>query len=214
MSSSKSQSNLIEENLMLRLRNIHKEYDRQGDGNQLLLNNVILNNLNLEIKDGEFVTIVGLSGCGKSTLLNILAGMDTSYKGNIYIHSKPNQESINTDRVVVFQEGALFPWLTVFQNTEFGLKIGKIPKDQRKKTIMHYYDLVQLTNFSNAFIHQLSGSMKQRVAISRGLALNPKILLMDEPFAALDVQTRKMLYKEVLKIHQETMKTILFVHRT
>src|SRR3954468_2832227 len=214
MSSSKSQSknNAISEveKLMLRLRNIHKEY-YQDNGNQLLLNHVILNNLNLDINEGEFVTIVGPSGCGKSTLLNILVGMDTAYNGEIFIDSKPIKETSNTDRVVVFQEGALFPWLTVYQNIEFGLKIAKISKDKRRKTIMDFIDLVQLSNFSNAFIHQLSGGMKQRVAIARALALNPKILLMDEPFAALDVQTRKMLYKEVLKIHQETNKTILFV---
>jgi NitT/TauT family transport system ATP-binding protein len=213
MSSSKSQSNntlFEEEKLMLRLKNIYKEY-YQDNGNQLLLNHVILNNLNLDINEGEFVTIVGPSGCGKSTLLNILAGMDTFYNGEIYIDSKPIKESANTDRVVVFQEGALFPWLTVYQNIEFGLKIAKISKDKRRKTILDFIDLVQLSNFSNAFIHQLSGGMKQRVAIARALALNPKILLMDEPFAALDVQTRKMLYKELLKIHQETNKTILFV---
>ena len=195
---------------MLRLKNIYKEYN-QDNGNHLLLYHIILNKLNLDVKEGEFVTIVGPSGCGKSTLLNILAGMDTSFKGEILVDSKPIQESSYTDRVVVFQEGALFPWLTVYQNIEFGLKIAKIPKDKRRKTIMHFIDLVQLTNFTNAFIHQLSGGMKQRVAIARALALNPKILLMDEPFAALDVQTRKMLYTEVLKIHQETSKTILFV---
>src|SRR3954449_2867720 len=214
MSSSKSQSknNAISEveKLMLRLRNIYKEY-YQDNGNQLLLNHVILNNLNLDVKEGEFVTIVGPSGCGKSTLLNILAGMDTSYNGEIYIDSKPIKESPYSDRIVVFQEGALFPWLTVYQNVEFGLKIAKIPKDKRRKTILHFIDLVQLSNFTNAFIHQLSGGMKQRVAIPVVLALMPKILLMDEPFAALDVQTRKMLYKEVLKIHQETNKTVLFV---
>jgi NitT/TauT family transport system ATP-binding protein len=214
MSSSKSQSNDLSNNegkLMLRLRNIHKEYSSQDNGNRLLLNHVILNNLNLDIKEGEFVTIVGPSGCGKSTLLNILAGMDNSFNGEIFIDSKPIKESPYSDRIVVFQEGALFPWLTVYQNIEFGLKISKISKDERRKTIMHFIDLVQLSSFSNAFIHQLSGGMKQRVAIARALALNPKILLMDEPFAALDVQTRKMLYKEVLKIHQETNKTILFV---
>ena len=200
-----------EKKSMLRLRNIYKEYNNQDNGNQLLLNHIILNNLNLDIKEGEFVTIVGSSGCGKSTLLNILDGMDTFYNGEICIDSKPIKESLYSDRIVVFQEGALFPWLTVYQNIEFGLKIAKISKDKRRKTIIDFIDLVQLSNFTNAFIHQLSGGMKQRVAIARALALNPKILLMDEPFAALDVQTRKMLYTEVLKIHQETNKTILFV---
>jgi NitT/TauT family transport system ATP-binding protein len=211
MSNSKSHgNNLSDKKLMLRLKNIYREYN-QDNGNNLLFQHIILNNLTLDVKEGEFVTIVGPSGCGKSTLLNILAGMDASYKGEILVDSKPIKESPYTDRIVVFQEGALFPWLTVYQNIEFGLKIAKMPKYQRKKTIIHFIDLVQLSNFTNAFIHQLSGGMKQRVAIARALSLNPKILLMDEPFAALDVQTRKMLYTEVLKIHQETNKTILFV---
>ncbi|MGN6614156.1 MAG: ABC transporter ATP-binding protein, partial [Candidatus Nitrosocosmicus sp.] len=182
--------------LVLRLRNVYKEYN-QDNGNHLLSSHIILNNLNLDIKEGEFVTIVGPSGCGKSTLLNILAGMDTSYNGEIYIDSKPIKESPYYYRIVVFQEGALFPWLTVYQNIEFGLKIAKISKDKRRKIILHFIDLVQLSDFTDAFIHQLSGGMKQRVAIARALAINPKILLMDEPFAALDVQTRRMLYTEV-----------------
>lgn len=212
MSNSKSQSNNFskEKKLMLRLKNIYKEYN-QDNGNHLLTQYIILNNLNLDIKEGEFVTIVGPSGCGKSTLLNILAGMDTSFKGEVFVDSKPINKSLYTDRIVVFQEGALFPWLTVYQNIEFGLKIAKVPQNQRKNTVTYYIDLVQLSNFTNAFVHQLSGGMKQRVAIARALTLNPKILLMDEPFASLDVQTRKMLYAELLNIHQETNKTILFV---
>ncbi len=197
-------------NLMVSLKNIYKEYSNGGI-NQISENHVILNNLNLEIKEGEFVTIVGPSGCGKSTLLNILGGMDPFFRGEIQIDSKPIHDSPYTDRVIVFQEGALFPWLTVYQNIEFGLKIARVSKTQREQTVMHYIDMVQLTNFSQAFIHQLSGGMKQRVAIARALALNPKILLMDEPFAALDIQTRKMLYNELLKIHQQTNKTIIFV---
>jgi NitT/TauT family transport system ATP-binding protein len=222
MSTSKSQSNNNrslfekeegeerEEGPMLGLRNVYKEYN-QDNGNHLLSSHIILNNLNLDIREGEFVTIVGPSGCGKSTLLNILAGLDTAFKGDILVDSKPINESPDRDRIVVFQEGALFPWLTVYQNIEFGLKIAKVPSNQRKIIITKYIHLVQLSNFTNAFIHQLSGGMKQRVAIARALTLNPKILLMDEPFAAFDVQTRKLLYKEVLKIQQETNKTILFV---
>jgi NitT/TauT family transport system ATP-binding protein len=198
------------EKVMLRLKNIHKEYNK-GNGNESLSNNIILNKLNLDIKEGEFVTIVGPSGCGKSTLLNLVAGMDTHYTGEILINGKPIYESPNTDRVVVFQEGALFPWLTAYKNIEFGLKIAKVPKAKRRESVMHHIRMVQLTSFAHAFIHQLSGGMKQRVAIARALALNPKILLMDEPFAALDVQTRKMLYNQLLTIHQETNKTILFV---
>ena len=198
------------EKIMLRLKNIHKEYNKDN-GNEYLSNHIILNKLNLDIKEGEFVTIVGPSGCGKSTLLNLVAGMDTQYSGEILINGKPIHESPNTDRVVVFQEGALFPWLTVYKNIEFGLKIAKVTKTKRRESVMRHIGMVQLTSFAHAFIHQLSGGMKQRVAIARALALNPKILLMDEPFAALDVQTRKMLYNQLLTIHQETNKTILFV---
>jgi NitT/TauT family transport system ATP-binding protein len=198
------------EKIMLRLKNIHKEYNKDN-GNAYLSNHIILNKLNLDIKEGEFVTIVGPSGCGKSTLLNLVAGMDTQYSGEILINGKPIYESPNTDRVVIFQEGALFPWLTVYKNIEFGLKIAKVTKTRRSESVMRHIDMVQLTSFAHAFIHQLSGGMKQRVAIARALALNPKILLMDEPFAALDVQTRKMLYNQLLTIHQETNKTILFV---
>ena len=198
------------EKIMLRLKNIHKEYNKDNSSEHLS-NHIILNKLNLDVKEGEFVTIVGPSGCGKSTLLNLVAGMDTQYTGEILINGKPIYESPNTDRVVVFQEGALFPWLTVYKNIEFGLKIAKVAKTKRRESVMRHIGMVQLTGFAHAFIHQLSGGMKQRVAIARALALNPKILLMDEPFAALDVQTRKMLYNQLSTIHQETNKTILFV---
>jgi len=205
------------ERILLKLNNISKVYQgRNSNGSnnnrsQTLLENIVLDNLNLKIREGEFITIVGPSGCGKSTLLNIIAGIDTSYEGKILIDGQPLSKSTSTDRIVIFQEGALFPWLTVYENVEFGLKILNFPKDKRKDIVMHYLDMVQLRNFANAFIHQLSGGMKQRVAIARALVLNPKILLMDEPFAALDIQTRKMLYDQLLQIHQRTNKTILFV---
>jgi NitT/TauT family transport system ATP-binding protein len=177
----------------------------------VLLDHIVLDNLNLKITEGEFVTIVGPSGCGKSTLLNILAGIDTSYTGRILVDGAPIEKSPDTDRIIIFQEGALFPWLTVYENIEFGLKIAKISKEKRREIVMHYIDMVQLTSFAHAFVHQLSGGMKQRVAIARALVLNPKILLMDEPFAALDVQTRRMLYDQLVIIHEKTNKTILFV---
>jgi len=205
------------ERILLKLNNISKVYrgrNSNGSNNnrsQTLLEHVVFDNLNLKIREGEFITIVGPSGCGKSTLLNIIAGIDTSYEGKILIDGQPLSKSTSTDRIVIFQEGALFPWLTVYENVEFGLKILNFPKDKRKDIVMHYLDMVQLRNFANAFIHQLSGGMKQRVAIARALVLNPKILLMDEPFAALDIQTRKMLYDQLLQIHQRTNKTILFV---
>jgi NitT/TauT family transport system ATP-binding protein len=198
---------------ILKLENVSKIYhgNSSDKNNRVLLKHVVLNNLNLDVREGEFITIVGPSGCGKSTLLNIVSGIDRSYIGEIRIDGKPISQSTNTDRIVIFQEGALFPWLTVYENVEFGLKVAKLPKNNRRDIVMHYIGLVQLTNFANAFVHQLSGGMKQRVAVARALALNPKILLMDEPFAALDIQTRRMLYNQLLQIHQETNKTILFV---
>src|ERR687889_2362232 len=193
------------QSLKLQVKNLPKIYTRSGTSSH-----TVLNNINIDVKNGEFVTIVGPSGCGKTTLLNILAGLENSYAGEIHIDGK-TVNPLTPDRIVVFQEASLFPWLTVLENVEFGLQIKGISKNERSKIAMHYIDMVQLSKFANAYIHQLSGGMKQRVAIARALALNPKILLMDEPFAALDVKTRKFLYKEVLKIHQDTNKTILFV---
>jgi NitT/TauT family transport system ATP-binding protein len=206
------------------LENISKAYNgNKTNGNSsevntsrsgsstVLLEHIVLDNLNLRITEGEFVTIVGPSGCGKSTLLNILAGIDISYTGRILVDGAPIEKSPDTDRIIIFQEGALFPWLTVYENIEFGLKIAKISKEKRREIVMHYIDMVQLTSFTHAFVHQLSGGMKQRVAIARALVLDPKILLMDEPFAALDVQTRRMLYDQLVIIHEKTNKTILFV---
>ena len=217
-------TNRNSETEMVMLENISKVfYGNKTNGNNnnvnssrrssstVLLEHIVLDNLNLRIIEGEFVTIVGPSGCGKSTLLNILAGIDTSYTGRILIDGAPIEKSPDIDRIIIFQEGALFPWLTVYENIEFGLKIAKISKEKRREIVMHYIDLVQLTGFANAFVHQLSGGMKQRVAIARALVLNPKILLMDEPFAALDVQTRRMLYEQLVKIHEKTNKTIIFV---
>lgn len=206
---------------MLKLENVSKVYygkshvssSEDNNDSRLFLERVVLNNLNLSIGEGEFITIVGRSGCEKSTLLNIVSGVDRSYIGVIQIDGKPISQSTNTDRIVIFQEAALFPWLTVYGNVEFGLKVAKLPENKRRDIVivMHYIDLVQLTNFANTFIHQLSGGMKQRVAIARALVLDPKILLMDEPFAALDIQTRTILYNQLLQIHQRTNKTILFV---
>ncbi len=198
---------------MIKLKNISKIYtgNNNKSSGQDSRRNIVLDNLNLDIKKGEFLTIVGPSGCGKSTLLNILSSIDTSYSGDILVDGKPIGESKYPDRIVVFQEGALFPWLTVFGNVEFGLKIANVPKKNRKEIVMKYLEMVQLSSFAHSFVHQLSGGMKQRVAIARALALNPKILLMDEPFAALDVQTRRMLHVQLLRIHQETQKTIIFI---
>jgi ABC-type nitrate/sulfonate/bicarbonate transport system ATPase subunit len=147
---------------------------RSGGSSTVLLEHIVLDNLNLRITEGEFVTIVGPSGCGKSTLLNILAGIDISYTGRILVDGAPIEKSPDTDRIIIFQEGALFPWLTVYENIEFGLKIAKISKEKRREIVMHYIDMVQLTSFTHAFVHQLSGGMKQRVAIARALVFRSK----------------------------------------
>ena len=171
---------------------------------------VVLNRVSIDVKDGEFVTIVGPSGCGKSTLLNIIAGLESPDSGSIVVRGE-RKVSTDRDRVVIFQEGALFPWLTVLENVEFGLKLAGTPQDKRRQAARHFVDMVQLSRFANSYIYQLSGGMKQRVAIARALAIDPDILLMDEPFAALDVQTRDMLHNQLLQIHGATKKTILFV---
>jgi NitT/TauT family transport system ATP-binding protein len=171
---------------------------------------MVLDGLNLQIGDGEFVTLIGKSGCGKSTLLNIIAGLDRSFSGELLFGGKPIR-STGPDRIVIFQENALFPWLNVLDNIKFGLRQAGSRKQMRTELAMTYLNMVGLGDFANANIHQLSGGMKQRVSIARALSLNPRILLMDEPFAALDVHTRQMLCGELLRIHKETKKTILFV---
>ena len=172
----------------------------------------VLKGIDLKIKEGEFVTIVGPSGCGKSTLLNIIAGLDRPDSGSILIRGSVSiGNTLSTKRIMIFQEGALFPWLNVQDNVEFGLKIAKMPKEKRCQLADKYIEMVGLSKFSESFVYQLSGGMKQRVAIARALALEPEVLLMDEPFAALDVQTRDLLHEELVDIHRATGKTILFV---
>jgi NitT/TauT family transport system ATP-binding protein len=172
----------------------------------------VLNGVNLKIKEGEFVTIVGPSGCGKSTLLNIIAGLDRPDSGSVIIRrAVASNDTALTKRIMIFQEGALFPWLNVQDNVEFGLNIAKLPKEKSGQVADKYIEMVGLSKFSESFVHQLSGGMKQRVAIARALAIEPEVLLMDEPFAALDVQTRNLLHEELVGIHKTTGKTILFV---
>ena len=169
-----------------------------------------LQNIDLEIEQGEFVTIVGPSGCGKSTLLHLLAGLDRPTTGEITVDGNP-VKGPGTDRILLFQELGLFPWLTVRQNVEFGLKMAGVVKQERKERARHFIRMVHLSHFEDHFMHQLSGGMRQRVALARSLALKPKILLMDEPFAALDAQTRDMLHDELERIWKETAPTIVFV---
>jgi sulfonate transport system ATP-binding protein len=169
-----------------------------------------LQNIDLEIEQGEFVCIVGPSGCGKSTLLHLLAGLDRPTTGEITVDGNP-VKGPGTDRILLFQELGLFPWLSVRQNVEFGLKMAGASKQERKDRARTYLRMVHLSHFEDHYIHQLSGGMKQRVALARSLALRPKILLMDEPFAALDAQTRDMLHDELERLWKETSPTIVFV---
>jgi NitT/TauT family transport system ATP-binding protein len=170
---------------------------------------VALEDINLNIKPGEFVCLVGPSGCGKSTLLNIVAGLDQPTQGTVSSESRILTEP-GADRVVMFQEAALFPWLNVIGNVEFGLK-GRVDKMKRREIAQTFLKMVHLSRFENSLIHQLSGGMKSRVALARCLALNPQVLLMDEPFAALDAQTRDLLHEELQDIWLATKKTIVFV---
>lgn len=166
--------------------------------------------LDLTVRDGEFLCVVGPSGCGKSTLLNLIAGFERPDVGRVLVDGgevvMPGPE-----RFVIFQEPALFPWLNVRQNVAFGLKIAGLPQAEQEVRVNELLQLVQLSRFANAWIHELSGGMKQRVALARALALDPAILLMDEPFAALDAQTRDLLHEELERIWQRTGKTIIFV---
>lgn len=170
----------------------------------------VLNGINLEIWSGEFLCLLGPSGCGKSTLFNIIAGLEKPDGGHVLVEGKP-VAGPGPDRVVVFQDGALFPWLTVRENVEFGLSLQNVGKVRRRERAEEALAMVRLSHFSDAYIHELSGGMRQRVAIARALAMEPKVLLMDEPFAALDAQTRNVMQEELQKIWAETGKTIIFV---
>ncbi|MBY0122686.1 ABC transporter ATP-binding protein [Bacillus sp. S/N-304-OC-R1] len=170
----------------------------------------VLDDISLNIDKGSFVSIVGPSGCGKSTMLYLIAGLEKADKGEIKIDGKKVTQP-GPDRVVVFQEAGLFPWLTVLENVTYGLLLKKIPKKQAQAKALEVLKMVHLSRYTNSYPHQLSGGMKQRVAIARALVMEPDILLMDEPFSALDEQTRMVLHKELLEIWRKTKVTILFI---
>lgn len=169
-----------------------------------------LSKVNIEFKPGEFICILGPSGCGKSTLLNIIAGLEEATSGRVTLNGK-QVTGPGPDRVVMFQEAALFPWLNVIDNVEFGMKMAGVAPAQRRDRALKYLKMVHLTKFQHAFIHELSGGMRQRVALARALTFDSEVLLMDEPFAALDSQTKMLLQIELQQIWLETKKTILFV---
>jgi NitT/TauT family transport system ATP-binding protein len=179
---------------------------RTQSGERLLA----LDHINLQVRAGEFVCIVGPSGCGKSTLLHLIAGLQAQTSGEVLVDGHPVQGP-GTDRILIFQEHGLFPWLTVAENVEFGMKMKGVPKAERREKTRYYLRLVHLAKFEKSYIHQLSGGMRQRVAIARALATEPDVLLMDEPFAALDAQTRDLLHDELERIWSDTGRTIIFV---
>jgi NitT/TauT family transport system ATP-binding protein len=179
---------------------------RTQSGERLLA----LDHINLQVKAGEFLCIVGPSGCGKSTLLHLIAGLHRQTSGQVLIDGNPVQGP-GTDRILIFQELGLFPWLTVGDNVEFGMKMKGVSKAEREEKTRYYLRLVHLSQFKDSYTHQLSGGMRQRVALARALATEPDVLLMDEPFAALDAQTRDLLHDELERIWAETGRTIIFV---
>ncbi len=193
-----------EKKMKIRLESVSKEFS----GSEKHLS--ALQNISLNVRDGEFLSIVGPSGCGKTTLLNIIAGLTKPDSGKVIINDK-EVSGPGPDKVFMFQESALFPWLSVIENIEFGLKMKGMPKNEREVQSLKYLKMVRLARFKDSFVHELSGGMKQRVALARALVMEPDILLMDEPFAALDAQTRDGFHHELQEIWMKTKKTIIFV---
>lgn len=170
----------------------------------------VISDLNLEVFDREFLSIVGASGCGKSTLLNIIAGLLPPRRGEVLIDGRLVDRP-GTDRTMVFQDDAVFPWYTVYQNVEYGLKISKVEKSQRAQEIHHTLKLVGLSGYEKFYPRQLSGGMRKRVDVARAIITKPDVLLMDEPFAALDVLTKQHLQEQFLQIWNENRITVIFV---
>jgi NitT/TauT family transport system ATP-binding protein len=213
--------------VLISIKGVHKEYKVEKGANVNALNGVTL-----DIEKNEFVCVVGPSGCGKTTLLNIIAGLETFDSGTVTMHGQPIVGPA-PERGVIFQQYALFPWMTVRKNIEYGLKfipkpvqveqtdasgkkntvtvMQKFTAEEKRKLSDHYIKMVNLTGFENSYPKALSGGMKQRVAIARGYALNPEVLLMDEPFGALDAQTRAQLQEDLLKTWEKEKKTVFFI---
>jgi NitT/TauT family transport system ATP-binding protein len=189
---------------MLQIENVSKHFHSKR--NRLL----VLDDISLSVGKGEFLCITGPSGCGKTTLINIIAGLEQASEGRVRMNGA-EIKGPGSDRAVVFQEPALFPWLTVIENVEFPLKTAGVPKEKRRADAMKCLETVHLSKFANAYVHELSGGMKQRAALARALTMDSEVLLMDEPFAALDSKAKEQLQEELQSIWFETKKTVIFI---
>jgi NitT/TauT family transport system ATP-binding protein len=190
----------------LEAANVRMEYERRHDQKNLLA----IDQVNLVIAEGEFASIVGPSGCGKSTFLKIVAGLARPTIGEVLVDGRPVTGPA-TDRAMVFQDSSLFPWYNVVQNVSYGLVCSGMPKKVAAVQVVPLIEMVGLHGFEHHYPHELSGGMQQRVNLARALAVDPGLLLMDEPFASLDAQTREIMQAELLKIWQQTTKTVLFI---
>lgn len=193
---------------MLNVSNLTVSFDKAGNGDNA--KHIVLKDISFNVKSNEFVSILGPSGCGKTTLLRVIIGLVRAEGGSISVADKKNY-SPGEDVCMVFQNYGLFPWRTVNENVEFGLKMRGIRPKQRKEICDKFINLVGLNGFENYYPHQISGGMKQRAGLARALSCNPKLLLMDEPFAAVDAQTRERLQTELLHIVDQTSSTVVFV---
>lgn len=188
--------------MSLEIKNLCKHFDNNE--------NATLQEISLEIRTGEFVCIVGKSGCGKSTLLNLVAGLIPPSSGQIVLDGK-EVTGPGADRTVMFQEHGLYPWLNVIENVKFGMKLAGLPKEEQEEKALHYLEMVNLLEYKDYPIHQISGGMRQRTALARALTMDAEVLLMDEPFSSLDKQTSNQLRVELQRIWMETKRTILFI---
>ena len=193
------------------IQDVRQVFQVRSEEDRRLREFVALEGLDLEVQDGEILTLVGPSGCGKSTVLDLVSGLSTPTGGTVSVDGKP-VTGPGLDRGVVFQQYTLLPWRTALGNIEFALEaVGGLSRGQRRERAREYLELVGLTDFANRHPHELSGGMKQRVAIARSLSYEPEVLLMDEPFGALDAQTRERLQEELLQIWRRTATTIVFI---
>lgn len=189
---------------LVEVRSVSKVFDVDGKSME------VLRDISMSVDEGEFVCFIGPSGCGKTTLLRIIAGLEFPSSGSVLLDGAPIRGP-GPERGMVFQEYSLFPWRTVLDNVAFGPEIRGVPKEERYRLAREYLKMVGLERFESRYPHELSGGMKQRVAIARALVNNPKALLMDEPFGALDAQTRNVMQSELLRIWEQERKTIIFV---